>query len=405
MAMFRALHTPAFRLLWTGQTISRIGDFLYEVTLAWWVLQKTGSATAMALVLICSLTPMLLFLLLGGAASDRLPRVPLMLASDLGRGVVVSVVALLAAVGQLAVWHIYVASLIFGFVDAFFQPAAMALVPQVAPLDDLPSANALNSIGLQAGRVLGPALGAGIIAAAGTTTAFAINAASFFVSALLLLPLLHGSRRPAPAVEQEATSVLHDIRAGIATVFGTPWLWMTIAIIAVTNVALSGPYQIAIPFLVRDHFHADVRMLGLLYATFPLGYITGGLWLGHFRRLRRRGWIWYTGEIVAGLGMLALGLPIPIAGAFVAAFVNGAALEIVGVAWTTTLQELVPNEQLGRVSSVDLLGSFALLPVGLGITGWATNAWGPATVCLLGGTLTVAASMMGLLHPAVRALD
>ena len=89
MLLFRSLTYRPFALLWAGQTISRIGDYLYQIALAWWVLEKTGSATAMGAVLICSLVPMLLFLLIGGVAVDRLPRVRVMLASDLARGAIV----------------------------------------------------------------------------------------------------------------------------------------------------------------------------------------------------------------------------------------------------------------------------------------------------------------------------
>ena len=404
MMLTRAFKTRAFTLIWTGQTLSRIGDFLYQVTLAWWVLQKTGSATAMATVLIFAFTPMLLFLLLGGAAGDRLPQVPLMLLSDLGRGLVVTVVALLAFAQLLELWHVYVASLIFGFVDAFFQPAYMALVPEVTPVDDLPSANALTSMGVQGARIIGPPLGAGIIALAGTAPGFAINAATFFVSALCLLPLLKGSARPA-AGSGAATSILCDVREGIGMVLSTPWLWITIALFAVTNVTLAGPYQVAIPFLVKDHYRADVRMLGVLYAAFPVGYILGGLWIGRFRRVRHRGWIIYLGIMVAGLGMLALGLPVPIAVALVAAVINGAALEIGNLIWVNLMQELVPNERLARISSIEMLGSFALLPVGIGLTGWATDILGPATVCILGGAITMVAALLGLLHPVIRRLD
>src|SRR5215212_2504662 len=106
MSLFRALAHRPFALLWAGQTISRVGDFLYEIALAWWVLQKTGSAIAMAGVLIFSFTPMLLFLLIGGVAVDRYPRVKLMLASDLLRSGVSGTVALLAVLGLLEVWHI-----------------------------------------------------------------------------------------------------------------------------------------------------------------------------------------------------------------------------------------------------------------------------------------------------------
>src|SRR3712207_4020894 len=131
MGLFRALRHRAFALLWAGQTLSRVGDFLYQVALAWWVLETTGSAPAMATVFIFSFTPMLLFLLAGGVAVDRLPRVPLMLLSDFARAAISATITILAFGNLLEIWHVYVASLLFGFVDAFFQPAYMALVPEV----------------------------------------------------------------------------------------------------------------------------------------------------------------------------------------------------------------------------------------------------------------------------------
>src|SRR6266568_9524000 len=123
MMVFRALSNRSFALLWSGQIISRFGDSLYIIALAWWVLQKTGSATAMGGVLICSTVPMLLFLLLGGVAVDRLPRVRLMLGSDLIRGIVVCLIAFLAFQQRLELWQIFVMSAIFGAVEAFFYPA------------------------------------------------------------------------------------------------------------------------------------------------------------------------------------------------------------------------------------------------------------------------------------------
>src|SRR5215471_4503424 len=149
-SLTRALSHRAFALVWGGQLLSRLGDFLYEIALAWWVLQATGSAAMMAGVLICTFAPMLVFLLLGGVASDRLPRLTLMLAADLGRGLLVTVVALLAFLGQLEIWHIFITSLCFGFVDAFFQPAYASVVPQIVAEEDLTSANALTSLSVQA---------------------------------------------------------------------------------------------------------------------------------------------------------------------------------------------------------------------------------------------------------------
>src|SRR5215212_795401 len=189
MTYFAALKVRAFALLWAGQTISRVGDQLYQVALAWWVLEQTGSVAVMGTVLVCSMLPMLVFVLLGGVLVDRMPRMPLMLTADLARGVIAAIVALLAATQQLDIWHVYLASALFGLVDAFFQPAYTALVPTLTPPEGLPSANAITSLSAQVGRFAGPVLGAALIAVGSTAVAFAIDAVSFFISAAFLLPL------------------------------------------------------------------------------------------------------------------------------------------------------------------------------------------------------------------------
>src|SRR5262245_36391767 len=247
MALFLSLKHRSFALLWSGQTISRLGDNLYQVALAWWVLEKTGSAAAMGTVLICSFSPMLLFLLLGGIAVDRFPRIRVMLASDLLRGAVTSAVALLAFSQMLEIWHVYVASVLFGFVRAFFQPAYSAIVPEIMPHEVLPSANSLTSLSQEITGVVGPAVGAAIVALGGTASAFALDALSFFISALCLLPL------PAPRAASDITThspgVLHDLKAGLATVFASPWLWITIAIFSLVNITGRSPFLVALPLL------------------------------------------------------------------------------------------------------------------------------------------------------------
>ena len=404
MTLFRALRLRPFALLWTGQSLSRLGDFVYEIALAWWVLQKTGSAQTMSLVLIFSITPSVLFSLIGGVAVDRVSRLGLMLVSDSARGLVALAVAVLGFAGRLEVWHVFVASLIFGFVDAFFQPAYAALVPQIVPEADLPSANSLTSLSLNLGRVAGPAVGAALVAAIGPAAAFAINGLSFLLSSLLLVPLLRAGL-PAPARPPGPLQPWRDLRQGFATVFASPWLWITILMFSLTNVTLAGPYSIAMPFLVKDSLKADVGTLGLLYAVFPLGYILGGIWLGRYARLRHRGLLMYGATAVAALMLGLFGLLPPLWVLLAAALVNGAALEAGHLVWTNSLQSMVPNDQLGRVVSIDSLGSFGLLPVGLALAGWATQQFGPPAVFVIGGLFTAAISLLALLHPAIRNLD
>ncbi|HET7080780.1 MAG TPA: MFS transporter, partial [Chloroflexia bacterium] len=247
--MVGALRQRSFAWLWTGQAISRLGDSIHRVALSWWVLEQTGSAAVMGTVLIFSFTPMLLFLLIGGVAGDRLPRVRLMLGSDLLRGGVVALVAALAATHTLQIWHLYVASMVFGLLDAFFQPAYTALVPEITPAPLLPSANSLTSLSGQLSNIAGPAIGAGIVAAGGTALAFAVDSLSFFLSAACLIPLIGLPQAPAPA-GHGARHMLRDLREGVRAVLAAPWLWITIALAALFNITQGGPFAVALPFLV-----------------------------------------------------------------------------------------------------------------------------------------------------------
>ena len=402
-AVFRSLSHRFFALLWSGQTISRLGDSLYRIALAWWVLEKTGSALIMGTVEIFSTVPMLVFLLIGGVVVDRFNRARLMLASDLLRGIVVAIVAGLAVSRQLEVWHIFVASTIFGIVDAFFQPAYTSIVPDLTPREALPSANSLTSLSGQAAGIVGPALGAAVIALGGTPIAFVFDALSFFISAACLIPLL---QVPAPRSDRaEPSSMMRDLREGIGTVLGSPWLWITISIAALANIFTSSSIGIALPFLVKGKLHGDVHSLGWVYSALALGTALGTIWLGRYSKLRRRGLVAYGGWIIDGLMIAIMGLSGSVLLAALAAIVCGATSATFGLIWTNSLQELVPHEQLGRVSSIDFLGSFALMPIGFGIIGWATDQIGAPLIFVICGVLTVGLAALGLTHPAIRNLD
>jgi len=188
MTLFKSLTVRSFALLWSGQQLSALGDSIYRVALAWWVLEKTGSATAMSTIFIFASTPMLVFLLVGGVAVDRYSRARVMFLSDTLRGLLIGMVALLAFAHRLEIWHIYIVSLLFGIVGAFFGPAYRAIVPQIVPRELLPSANGLTALSDQLAEIAGPALGALIVSTSGAPTAFTIDFLSFVISALCLAP-------------------------------------------------------------------------------------------------------------------------------------------------------------------------------------------------------------------------
>lgn len=404
MNILQSLRHRSFALIWTGQTISRLGDSLYHIALSWWVLEKTGSAAAMGSVLIFSFVPMLIFLLIGGVAVDRFSRSRIMFLSDVFRGLIVGLVALLAFTERLEIWHIYVASILFGFVSAFFQPAYIAIIPDIMPSEGRPSANSLTALSGQVTGIVGPAIGAWMVAWGGTASTFLLDGVSFFIGAVCIIPLLRTSSA-ADHAGRPRSHPLAELRAGWSTVTSVPWLWITISLAAFMNLTQSGPYQVGLPFLVKTNLGNDVRILGWMFSAASLGSVASALWLGHQTNLRRRGLISYIGLVIGGLMLAVLGLPLSLPLLLLATFIMMAAVNGFNLIWTNTLQEMVPHEKLGRVSSIDMLGSFVLLPIGYGLAGWAIDALGAPTVFIMGGAITAFLSLLALFHPAIRNLD
>ena len=403
MPLFESLKHRSFALLWSGQALSRLGDNVYRVALAWWVLEKTGSATVMGKVFILSYTPMLLFALVGGVTVDRFSRMQVMFVADLLRFLVLVGVAILAFARLLELWHVYITSIILGMVEAFFQPAYTAVVPDVIPRESLVSANSLTSLSKQLAKVIGPALSGVIVKLGSTSTAFAINALSFLVSAACLLPILKLVQPAARLAEKPG--VIRDLQDGLKMVIKSPWLWITIAIASLCNITQGGPYIVGLPFLVKDKLHADASSLGLVYSMFAIGSVGATLAISRFAIIHRRGLVAYSALIISGLMTLAFGVSGSLMGIFLFSLVLGAMISIFTLIWVNLMQDLVPREMLGRVVSIDNLGSYAFLPLSYGITGWATDRFGAAAVFIIGGAATAALPVLGLAHRAVRRLD
>jgi len=410
-------HRP-FALLWTGQTTSRLGDSLYRIALSWWVLEKTGSAVAMGTVLIFSQVPMLIFLLIGGVVVDRLPRIRIMFSSDLLSGLVITFVTVFAWLDLLQIWHIYLASMLFGFVEAFFFPAYQAVVPQITPSDLLNSANSLNGLSQRVTGIVGPALGAALVAAGGTSLAFGLDALSFFISALCVLPMLRSNLDKVQ--RQEITSEIGTVRRsarasfrqgfkdlgeGFNLVRTIPWIWMSILLFGLVNIMEAGPRAVAMPFLIKEDLGADVKLLGILGSAASLGFVVGMIWLGQYVRLHRRGLLGYLSVVGTGAALLPFAFKLPIPVLIASMFVSGMSTSVFALIWTHTLQEMVPGNMLGRVYSIDALGSFVLLPIGFSLSGWGTDQFGAPTVFLIGGISTIILALLGLTHPAIRNLD
>ncbi|MBS1122964.1 MAG: major facilitator superfamily 1, partial [Deltaproteobacteria bacterium] len=402
--LLHALRNRSFRLLWWGQTVSRLGDSLHRFALVWWVLQTTGSGLAMGTVVICQTLPLLVFLLVGGVYVDRFSRIRIMLASDLARGVITGWIAFMAVTGQLEVWHIYVASVIFGLVDAFFQPAYSAVVPAILSPEELPSANSLSMLSGQLTNIVGPMLGALLVGLGGTSLAFVLDASSFFISAVCLVPLL-GLWIKLPKRGPSDRGAWHEMREGFAVITKEPWLSITIASTAFLNATDYCAFIVTLPFMITRTMDLDASTLGVVQSLYSVGTVGGAIWLGRRARLRRRGLVVYGLAIGLGLCTVLFGMPITIYGIAAVVLVRGIALAINSLVFLNTMQEMVPSDTMGRVSSIDWFVSGLLMPIGFAVIGWATDHFSPSAIFVVIGVSSMSLALIALIHPRIRTLD
>ncbi len=420
----RALSVQPFALLWTGQTISSLGDGAFTLALAWEVLLLTGSATAIGLTVTAEILPRLIFLLLGGVAADRLPRRLIMLCSDSGRGLVVLLIAVLAWLHLLQLWHLIILSLLFGIAAGFFNPAYRSIPPQLVDVEMLPSANALTSMTQQMSALLGPLLGAGLVALVGPVGAFAFDGLTFLASACCLLAMHLPSAKALissgyadetslvltkPSLSHRLQRVVEDLHEGWRFAVSAKWFWIGLPIATLGNIFFSGPLEVTLPKLVHDVYGTGAWLFGSIGASMAIGSIIATFIVGQVSSMPRRGTIAYLAVALASLSEGILGLPLPQAVAPVIACIAGGlvglGLGTFGIIWVTLMQELVPQDKLGRVSSIDQLSAWALLPVGYALTGVVTDQLGPSLVFLIASIANVVLAIIALTVPDIRKLE
>lgn len=400
----RALRHRPFLWLFVGQAVSQFGSSLHRLAMAWWVLTTTGSGLAMGTVMICSVVPMVPFLFIGGALVDRFDRVRIMLVSDVVRGLLSTLVAVLMATDRLELWHLYVVSVAFGTFDALFGPAVMAVIATAVPPQDRTSANSLRALSNQLSSVFGPMIAAAVIAVGETSVAFAVDAASYFISALALWPLLRLKLTPKRADADQAT-LLADIRDGLAYVRREPWLWISMVVFFFINAAGLPPYAIGIPYVVTQVQQQSATVFGIIEALAAAGAIVAAIWLGRRQHLSRRGWLIYGTVIASGVFGLALGLPISIYGigglVVLGSFVN----TVMVLVWVSLMQDRVPAEQFGRVAGIDQASAVITAPLGFAAFGWALDQTDAIVVFVIAGGITALSGVVALMCPALREID
>jgi MFS family permease len=391
-----------FRLLWTGMTVSLVGDGIFLVAMVWQAYELWNAPAALSLLGIGMTIPTLVFLLPAGVLSDRLDRRSLMLWADIGRAVVIAALAVLSLTGLLTFWELMALVALYGIGTAFFTPAFEAIVPDIVPAADLAAANSLDQfVRPIALRLAGPALGGALVAGVGTGAAFALDAASFVASTVAVFLM----RPPAHPRSEHVASSASAVKEGLRFVRSRVWLWGTLLSAAIAYLAFMGPAEVLLPYLVKNELHASAGDLGLVFAAGGVGAIGAALIMGQRGHPGRDVTVMYATWTLATLAVAGYGLATASWQLMVACLAFNA-LETVGtIVWATVKQRHVPASMLGRVSSLDWLISIGLLPLSFALTAPIAGLIGVrATLigaALIGGVITLGA----LFLPGMRDIE
>ena len=402
VSLLAPLRHRDFRLLWAGMTVSLIGDGIFLVAMAWQAYELWNAPAALSILGIGMTVPTIAFLLPAGVLSDRLDRRLIMLSADVGRALVVAVLAALSLAGVLTFWQLVVLVALYGIGTAFFIPAFDAIVPDVVPTADLAAANALDQfVRPIALRLLGPALGGALVAAFGTGAAFSVDAASFAASTVAVLAM----RPPVHLYSEHVESSFKAMKEGLRFVRRRVWLWGTLLSAAFAYLAFLGPAEVLLPYVVRNDLHASAGQLGLVFAAGGVGAVGSALFMGQRGHPGRDVTLMYATWTLATLAVAGYGLATASWQLMVACLLFNA-LETAGtIIWATIKQRHVPASMLGRVSSLDWLISIGLLPLSFALTAPIAGLVGARATLIgaagIGGLFTLGA----LFLPGMRELE
>jgi MFS family permease len=393
-----ALRYPAFRTMVSGRVITMFGNAMAPIALAFAVLDLTGSAGDLGLVVGARSVANVLLLLFGGVVADRLPRGVVMVASNLLAAASQGAVAALVLGGRATVPSLAVLGVVNGTASAFAMPAVSALVAQTVPAEIRKTANAINRLGINAAMITGASVGGLLVATFGPGWGLVVDAATFAVGALFFSRVRVASHR-----EQRTAraSTLHEIREGWSEFTSHRWLWVVVLGFCFFNMAETAVRAVLGPAVADATFGRQAW--GLVLAAQTAGMVAGAV-VAMRTRVRR---LLYLGVLCCGVetslgASLALAPRVEIL--LPVAFVAGVALEQFGIAWETSMQEHITADKLARVYSYDALGSFIAMPVGQIAAGPLADSVGFRAALLAAAALGLLAVVGMLSSRSVRTL-
>jgi MFS family permease len=390
------LHERSFARYLAAVTISTLGSGMATIALAFAVLEF-GGATDLGLVLLAREIPMVIFLLLGGVFADRLPRRSILIGCDVLKGLTQAATAALLFAGSANVWNVGLLQAVFGVAAAFSRPATTGIVREAVSEERLQEGNALLGLSRNILSIAAPAIGALIVAFGTPAWAIAIDAATFFVSAILM-----ASMHLAPAVRLASKSILGDLHDGWREFVERSWVVAMVISFGLFQLTYFPALLVLGPLVAKEEL-GGAGAWGTVLAVESAGAVVGAIFALRVK-FDRPLVACQLLVIPAGLLLLTLAVPLPLPLLALAAFVTGVGFAFGDAIWMSTLQRCVPEHALSRISSFDWLGSVALNPIGYALIGPLAVAFGTSEMLVVAGLLNIATCVCVLLVPSVHSL-
>ena len=379
--MLEPLRIRDFALLWAGMSVSLVGDAIFLVALAWQVYELSNDPSALGWILAAYVTPMVVFLLAGGVLTDRFERRKMMIVADVLRALAIGTAGALAIAGTLELWQL-------ARLRRRHRRRRRALRAGVRLDRARDRAARLARAGERARPVRAPDRGHARpgargradrgVGRGGRARRRRADLLRSTAAALLLTPR--------PFERRPGRSAWRDVREGFAFVRARTWLWATLAVAGLLNVAPAAR-NVLLPFVVKNDLHASAAALGAVYSATAAGALLSALAYGQRGLPRRFVVVMYVGWAAATFVIAGYGLATGVWQMVMLGFVAGLGLALGQAIWGTMMHQLVPRELLGRVTSVDWLISTSLMPVAMIAVGFVGDAIGPGTTLVLAGTI------------------
>ena len=391
---FQSLRVRNYRLYFTAQLISNSGTWMDRVAQAWLVLHLTGSAFDLGLVTGLQFLPMLLFGPWGGLVADRVNKRRLLYFTQAGGGLIALALGILVETHAIRLWQVFLLAFLLGVTNLFDNPARQTFVFEMVGKEDLPNAVSLNSVVMNASRVIGPAVGGVVITVVGLGLCFLANAASF-LAVLVALALMRSSElhKIDPVVRAKG-----QLRDGFRYVWGTPALRNTLIAMAVIGI-FAYNFQVTLALLATVTFHGGAGSYAVLTSCMGVGAIAGGLTVAHRGRPTPRllqGVALIFGALLAVVAVA----PSLILAAVVIVFMGAASIAFIATANAELQLEAAPAMR-GRVMALYSMAFLGSTPIGGPLIGAISEWTNPRVSIAIGAIATLLSA--GILRWRYRA--